>query len=199
MLNSLVPSPSTQPEILQPIPMQMSDSDRQKYEEGFLQSLMQYIKSDEVLQHFHMRLVHECANVVQVINKATDMDILELEQIVYKLSSAKTFEALALRDSQFHQRLSAITGEKEFFKWWHIQSESLENFLVNFWNSIGYKTKQYEKLIELHQQIFMAIRNRNAEDALSAMQKHFALVLFQILGTLYLNKEEDKSSVDNRH
>jgi DNA-binding GntR family transcriptional regulator len=73
----------------------------------------------------------------------------------------------------------------EFFKWWRLQSQSLNKFLGSMWDSFGEGTEQYYELIRLHQQIFQHIKDKKSDEAVRAMQRHFAIVLFQLLGSLY--------------
>jgi DNA-binding GntR family transcriptional regulator len=166
----------------------------QEYEKGFMNCLLDYIKCDDDLSHFYIRLICECENVMKVIDFVNQIDLLELEEIVDNITNAKNLEAVSQYDAEFHKRLFAITGEVGFFKWWLMQSDNLHRFLVNLWKSIGYQTVQYHELIILHNQIFQSIKNKNQEEAIIAMQKHFALVFFQLLGTMY----HEPQDLDNR-
>jgi len=156
-----------------------------KYENAILSNLLKFIKADDVLMHFHVRLVCECENVRQVIEVAKEIDIWNLEEIIQSLISATNVETISLHDSEFHRTLFNITENVEFFKWWRMQSKELNNFLSKFWESIGYETKHYYDLMDIHKKILEAIKNRNEEQAIEAMQDHFAILLFQLLGTTY--------------
>ena len=156
-----------------------------KYEVGFSNSLLNFIKHDEMLDHFYERLIYECENVIRVIESARRVDVLELEEIIVNLSNASDIDTLSKQDSEFHKRLFAITGDDDFFDWYLKQSKGLSAFITMFWKSIGYNTEPFHKLIEIHQQIFQAIKDKNIENALAAMEKHFAFLLFQLLGNIY--------------
>ena len=103
-----------------------------KYENAILNNLLKFIKSDEVLMHFHVRLVCECENVRKVIGLANEIDILTLEEIVNNLTTAETVESISIHDSAFHRALFTITKNVDFFKWWRLQSKELSNFLSKF-------------------------------------------------------------------
>jgi len=165
------------------------------YEENFMQHLVEYIKNDDVLQHFLVRLAYECEAVQKVIRVANEIAIDDLESAVNKMLKAKTLNDIAIYDAEFHQRLFAIAGEKKFFDWWRLQSEALPEILANFWRVIGRGTEKYDELMELHQMIFEAIRDKKPEDALDAMERHFAILLMYLLGGAYetWNKPEKKA------
>lgn len=160
------------------------------YSASFMESVLAYIKNDDVLSHFYLRLICECENLKGVIDEVNQTEIMELEEIIDNLKSAANIELASQFDTAFHRRLFAITGKTEFFIWWHINSQSLHLFLVNLWKTIGYKSEQYEELVANHDLIFTSIKEKNHSKALTAMQQHFALVLFQLLGTMYQSTPE---------
>ena len=165
--------------------LDISDERMREYEMGFLENLLSYIKTDETLNHFHTRLVYECNNLVKVIDSAQQIHILELEEIIDNFNNATSLDAIAQYDSEFHKRLFAITGDTEFFIWWRLQSKLLSVFLGNFWKAVGSETKTFSELKALHNQIFLSIKDRDKYSAIAAMQKHFALLLFVLLGSMY--------------
>jgi DNA-binding GntR family transcriptional regulator len=157
----------------------------QEYESGFLCSLLDYIKSDEMLNHFHTRLICECNNVVKVITLVREVDIMDLQELVNNLSNATDLKDISKLDSDFHKCLFKITGDVDFFKWWLGQSSSMNKVLLNFWENIGFGTARHMELIKIHNQIFQSIKNKEPEKGVAAMQKHFSILLFQLLGTMY--------------
>lgn len=167
--------------ILPPIPPDI----KKYYENGFSSSLLNYIETDEMLCHFHERLIFECDNVAKVTELAKDTDIFILEEIVNDLSNARDIAILSKFDSDFHRQLFYITKDEKFFEWWRNNSKGLNLFVDNFWKSIGYGTETHRGLIRIHNQIFQAIKDKNKDNAIIAMQDHFAILLFQLLGTMY--------------
>jgi len=166
------------------------DENIRKYEDGFNDNLLVLIKTDSVLSHFHVRLVCECENIVKVIEVATPKDIEDLEDIISSLMGAKNIDELALYDSEFHKRLFFIAGEDAFITKWKLQKKNLHNFLKQFWKSIRHGTSHYQELLEIHYKLFQSIKNRDADAAVATMQEHFAVLLFQLLRTVYINQED---------
>lgn len=156
-----------------------------KFESGFSRSLLDFIRQDEMLAHFYERLIYECVNVVKVIESARRIDILELEEIIENLSGAKNVATLSNYDSEFHKRLFSITGDDDFFEWWLTESKGLNLFINKFWASIGYDTKPFHRLVEIHKRIFQSIKEKDTDKAIIAMQEHFGFLLFQLLGNIY--------------
>lgn len=161
----------------------------QKYEQDFSSSLFDYIKDNSLLRNFYYRLIYECEVAQEVIEVLDNMDIKILKDLIEKLTHAASLEEVAIYDSEFHKNLFAIAGKEDFFNWWTLQSKDLQEYLKNFWNYIGYQTKFYYQLMDIHKNILEAIINRNKNEVIKEMEKHFSILLFQLLGTVYGKKQ----------
>ena len=160
-----------------------------KYEKDFSKFLMDYVKEDKILKNFYIRFIYECEIVKIVTNNRTKIQLMELDMIVSNMESAPNTETLAIYDSTFHQKLFSIAEKEDFFVWFRLQSKDLSNFLSGFWNAIGYKTDYYWELMEIHREIYNAIESQNEEKAIEMMERHFSILLFQLLGTMFNQKE----------
>jgi len=156
-----------------------------KYETSILDNLLKFIKSDEVLKHFHIRLVCECENIRKVVKEADEFDVQGLESDVEKLVNATTVRDISIFDSAFHDTLFRITKNTEFYKWWREQSGDLGKFLGKFWETVGVGSNGHRTLMDVHMKIFEAVKNHKEEAAVEAMQDHFSILLYQLLGTTY--------------
>jgi DNA-binding GntR family transcriptional regulator len=156
-----------------------------KYENGFLESLLKYIKDDDVLKSFYVRLVYECEVVQKVIDNRSKYDLVDLKDIIDNMTAATGIETIAFCDSQFHRRLFSIAREDEFYEWYQMNSKELLGFLKGFWTYIGYHTPYYYELMEIHTNIYNAIEECDKELAVETMQKHFSILLLQLLGATF--------------
>ena len=128
-----------------------------EYEKAFLSYLINFIKEDEVLKDFYVRLIYECEIIKMVVNNRKQTELWELGELINEMKAAKTIEEIAEKDAFFHRRLFSIAGEEEFYKWYQLQAKTLNSFLNGFWSYIGYGTDYYNKLMEIHTNIYNAI------------------------------------------
>jgi DNA-binding GntR family transcriptional regulator len=163
----------------------LSKDDADKYDKEFCALLLDDMKNDVMLNLFLIRMRYECEVVKTVINKATSMEILELEDIIAELNSSSDFNLISKFDTEFHKRLFAIAGDMGFFKWWREQSKQLGTYMNNYWKSVGYQTARYKVIIDIHKKIFEAIKEKNTEQAIRQMEKHFSFVVVELVGSLY--------------
>lgn len=160
-----------------------------QYESAFLSVLMQYIKDDATLSDFYIRLIYECEIVQIVLINRKNTELWELRDLVNDMKNAQTVKEIAEADAVFHRRLFSIAGEEDFYKWYQLQAKTLNGFLSGFWSYIGYGTDNYKKLMEIHNNIYLAIEKQDTEMAISAMLEHFAILLFQLLSTTFQQNE----------
>ena len=167
---------------------QFVEENGSEYEAGFSRCLLNYVKNDDVLKNFYVRFIYECEVVKIVIDKRTGIQLSELEMLVEKMETAPATEFIAIWDSEFHQKLFSIAEITDFFEWFRLQSKELARFLSGFWGTIGYQTKYYYELMEIHRAIFEAIRDRDRDRAVEMMERHFSILLLQLLGTVFEKK-----------
>lgn len=168
-----------------------------EHEQAFLDSLMDYIKHDEMLKSFDIRLIYECEVVQKVIDNRRDTDVIELADMINDMKEATSIHEVAKADATFHRRMFSIAEEVEFYEWFRLQSKGLGKFLGSFWSYIGYKTPYYEKLIAVHEDIFNGIKNRDKALALSAMREHFAILLFQLLSVTFQRGQKEPLNMED--
>ncbi len=156
-----------------------------RYDQAFAQRVLEGMLEDPLLRLFIIRMRYECEVVKSVIHEARAMDLLELEDIVENLTTASDLNLIAKYDTEFHRRLFAIVGDMEFFKWWRGQSKTLNTYMTNFWKSVGYHTTRYQIIIDIHARILEAIKENDEAAALDWMEKHFAFVVIELMGSLY--------------
>lgn len=164
-----------------------------EYEDAFLTYLMQFIKNDDVLKDFYIRLVYECEIVQIVLANRKKTELWELRDLIDEMKEATTIEAISEADATFHRRLFAIAGEEKFYEWYHLQAKTLSKFLKGFWSYIGYKTDYYEKLMDIHTNIYLAIERQDNKLALRSIQEHFSILLFQLLSVTFQNGNRQES------
>lgn len=155
------------------------------YDNDFSSLLLSDMKNDSTLELFIIRMRYECEVVKIVTENATDIDILDLEDIVHNLNNSNDLALISKHDMEFHKRLFAIVGDMDFFKWWRSQSKLLNTYMNNFWKSVGYLTMRYDLIMNIHSSILEAIKNKNSKQAIAQMERHFSFVIVQLMGSLF--------------
>jgi len=120
-----------------------------------------------------LRELLESQIVTLVIKKATDEDLAKLEQVHNNLKqlcfneTKNNAQDLVEHELKFHRTLGQATG--------NVLIEKIYNFVMEFFKPYVEKTYNYpencKNAVELHENIVMAIKQRDREKALDAIQK----------------------------
>jgi DNA-binding GntR family transcriptional regulator len=113
-----------------------------------------------------------------------------LSMIVGDMNNAKTVDSISVLDSQFHRLLFCVAGHQEFFEWYQLNSESLQVFLGNFWNVVGIGTDEHKELLDIHENIYKYIKAKDEKNALDSVQKHFSVLLLNLLFMMFSSVEK---------
>ena len=105
--------------------------------------------------------------------------------LIEKMESSGSLDIIAIYDSEFHQKLFSIAEREEFFTWFRLQSKKLSTFLSGFWKAIGFQTRYYYELLSVHKEIYHAVEIRDCALAVRMMEKHFSILLLQLLSTMF--------------
>ncbi|GHU65083.1 hypothetical protein AGMMS49983_12210 [Clostridia bacterium] len=169
------------------ISITLSEEAIENYDHEFSSLLLEDMKADSMLKLFIIRMRYECEVVKIVAQTASKMDILELDDIADSLNASNDLTLISKFDTEFHKRLFAIVGDMEFFTWWRSQSKSLNIYMNNFWKTVGYQTDRYETIINIHNCILEAIKDKDPVKAIRQMEKHFSFVVVELMGSLFEN------------
>lgn len=158
------------------------------YERDFSGSLLEFIKNDDLLKVFYDRFIWECENIIKVImkleNAAKDVNasVKQLEKIVDKFVKAEKPKNLALLDAKFHIQLFQITEDKAFLEMSRQENSQQMDFLI--WQSICRDTAHRDRLCKIHSEILEALKDKDKDKAISAMQEHFVVILIHYIRAL---------------
>ena len=167
--------------------IQLSAESIDKYDHKFAMAFLRDMKTDPFLNLFLLRMRYECEVIQKVALIRNKFQLMSLEDIVNDLASTDNLAIVACKDLEFHKKLFEIVGIFDFFIWWRNQSQILNAYMDNFWKSVGYHTKRYKIIVDIHREILGAINEKNTEQAIDAMERHFSFVVVELLGSLYDN------------
>lgn len=135
-------------------------------------SMISLIDYDLVEEAYFARVVMEKAIVELACEKATDKDLLTLEENLmlqeFYLNNTDSFKLLEL-DNEFHMKLFQICNKKQCY-------EMVRSMSVHFdrVRSLSLRSSRYTGRVEEHRAIVSAIKERNPDLAKEIIQKHIS-------------------------
>ena len=165
----------------------MAEMGYEDFGQGFCEELLEHIKTDDFLKKFYVRLTKECINIKKVVEKyKKDNTVLsDLEKIIGQHESelspnSKKLDvigALATEDGDFHIKLFEIGGDEEMVIKLRADMRRPTSPFIRIWQSICRNESYKDKLLKSHKEILTNIESGEPNNAVKAIQKHFAFIL----------------------
>lgn len=125
-----------------------------------------------------LRIALEIGNAYSIINKITEDDILELEEIVHNYQVSAYNKFTVDEDHAFHSKLHKIAGNETIIKYQEVFYKVFmyvdENFSKYF--EAYNKNTSEEKLVS-HKDLLQKLKERDLIGFQTMMQKHLALYI----------------------
>ena len=172
-----------------------------EHERGFCLEMLSFIKTDPFLSDFYNRFILECNNIGKVIDKVGGAENAGarrlLTRLIEKFDSAKSPGEFAMIDSLFHIELFEITCDtstadelrKEATEV-REKTDNSEGLHGKLWTSISRDPNHKDMLINSHREILTSLENRDHKSAITAIQKHFAVVLTHYTQRLHVPRQK---------
>jgi len=138
------------------------------------------ISTDEMYELFSVRSVIEGFAIQRAAQKITAAQCAELDALIQKMVEAaneKDLISLAEYDMRFHRQIVEWSGSTSLLRVWTPLSSQIQRFIVQS------HPLHYPNFVEVgtrHQPIVDALRQRDADGAVRAMQEHIMLIWSKI-------------------
>lgn len=123
---------------------------------------------------FQVRSILEVENAAMAAQQATEADLAELTQLCCEMESAASDpQQFALKDSQFHRRLSETTHNPLMI----LLLDSMEKLMSEVRALVSKRPNLFDRVMPTHLQIVECIKSRDADGACLAMREHLVIAL----------------------
>jgi GntR family transcriptional repressor for pyruvate dehydrogenase complex len=127
------------------------------------------------LEHLHqVRSILEVENAGLAADQRTEADVKDLTRICEEMGASAADPAeFALKDAEFHRRLSETTHNPLMI----LLLDSIRDMLAEVRAMVGSRQGLFERVMPTHREIVDAVTARNPEGARAAMRKHLEIAL----------------------
>lgn len=143
-------------------------------------------ESESPFRIFEARSIFEMGVVELAIDTATDEDLAQIEKVLDNMrdrARAGDYDGYLTTNLNFHLAIASATRnpiiENTMSFLWSTTSQRLLNEALK-----GYWQKKFTSSIEIHEQIFDALKNRDKDSARQAVRRHYEEPKEYLLGTL---------------
>lgn len=123
---------------------------------------------------FQVRSILEVENAAMAAQQATEADIAELAQLCCEMESAASDpQQFALKDSEFHRRISETTHNPLMI----LLLDSIQKMMSEVRTIVSKHPNLFDRVMPSHLQVVECIKSRDSEGARSAMREHLVIAL----------------------
>lgn len=140
--------------------------------------MLQQINAEEISE---LRRGLELEAAVLAAERADEEDILKLEHLIKEMSVTENEDRNVILDKEFHYTIAKASKNKMFLNILNVISELIDNFIKGIRKEILSKEENKERLLKVHSEIALAIRERNKMNVYKAMEKHCTIINENIL------------------
>lgn len=125
---------------------------------------------------FELREVLEISTIFLSVMRMTDTDLKKLGELIDKFKNSTSESESAMIDSEFHRIIVKGANNVLISNLLEGVSELVEKFIYEGRSAILNNGNSNAKLLECHEKIYLAIKERDGYKAYKAMQEHFELI-----------------------
>jgi len=139
-------------------------------------SVMFMLQESSPKEIFQLRAVLELECCKLAAKNIQDYELDRLHAIISEMKKTENEERSNILDKEFHNCIISISGNKLIINVLNVTSELIETSIKEYRSGIINMFKNDKELLDAHVRIYNALRTRNEEDIVSAMNYHFSLI-----------------------
>ncbi|MEQ8153360.1 MAG: FadR/GntR family transcriptional regulator [Clostridiaceae bacterium] len=139
-------------------------------------SVMFMLQESSPKEIFQLRAVLELECCKLAAKNIQDYELDRLHAIISEMKKTENEERSNILDKEFHNCIISISGNKLIINVLNVTSELIETSIKEYRSGIINMFKNDKELLDAHERIYNALRTRNEEDIVSAMNYHFSLI-----------------------
>lgn len=125
---------------------------------------------------FELREVLELSTIFLSVMRISDEELKRLGELVGRFKTSRNEEENVKIDSEFHSIIVKAANNVLITNLLEVVSELVDKFITEGRRAILSDERNKEKLLDFHEKIYLAIKNRDVYSAYKYMQEHFELI-----------------------
>lgn len=125
---------------------------------------------------FELREVLELSTIFLSVMRISDEELKKLGELVEMFKTSRNEKENVKIDSEFHSIIVKAANNVLITNLLEVVSELVDKFITEGRRAILSDERNKEKLLDFHEKIYLAIKNRDVYSAYKYMQEHFELI-----------------------
>lgn len=125
---------------------------------------------------YELREVLELSTIMVSAKRISKEELQTLKELIDKFKSSEIESDNVMIDKEFHYTIVKAANNKLITNLLNVVSELIDKFITDSRKNIIESSQNKEKLLELHERIYIALEERDDYKAYTALKEHFELI-----------------------
>lgn len=139
-------------------------------------SMIFMLQQGSAIDIYELREVLELSTIMLSAKRISKEELQTLKELIDKFKSSEIESDNVMIDKEFHYTIVKAANNKLITNLLNVVSELIDKFITDSRKIILESSQNKEKLLELHERIYIALEERDDYKAYTALKEHFELI-----------------------
>lgn len=139
-------------------------------------SVMFMLQESSPVDIFNLREVLEMECCKLAVKNVKDYELYKLEAIISEMKESNDEERNSVLDKELHSLIASISGNKLIINVLNVVSVLIEASIKEYRSQIINLFKNNDKLMEIHERIYLSLAAKSEKQMIDAMNDHYELI-----------------------
>ncbi len=139
-------------------------------------SMMFMLQQGSAIDIYELREVLELSTIMVSAKRINEEELQKLKELIDKFKSSEIESDNVMIDKEFHYTIVKAANNPLITNLLNVVSQLIDKFITDSRKNILESSENKEKLLELHEKIYIALEERDDYKAYTALKEHFELI-----------------------
>lgn len=139
-------------------------------------SMMFMLQQGSAIDIYELREVLELSTIMLSAERISKEELKKLKELIEKFKESDIESNNVIIDKEFHYTIVKSANNPLITNLLNVLSQVIDKFITDSRKNILESSENKERLLKLHERIYIALENRNSLEAYTALKEHFELI-----------------------
>lgn len=139
-------------------------------------SMMFMLQQGSAIEIYELREVLELSTIMISAERIKKEELKKLKELIEKFKESDIESNNVIIDKEFHYTIVKAANNPLITNLLNVLSQVIDKFITDSRKNILESSENKERLLKLHERIYIALENRNSLEAYTCLKEHFELI-----------------------
>ncbi|MBY0755376.1 FadR family transcriptional regulator [Clostridium sardiniense] len=139
-------------------------------------SMMFMLQQGSAIDIYELREVLELSTIMLSAERISKEELKKLKELIEKFKESDIESNNVIIDKEFHYTIVKSANNPLITNLLNVLSQVIDKFITDSRKNILESSENKERLLKLHERVYIALENRNSLEAYTALKEHFELI-----------------------